>query len=112
MKKISLSFLFAAVLSAFAADVHIDKNFDYGTKFAAKDLVRCLSESTGKKFTLKESAASHKNGDIIIIGNEGNGLSDRAKELCKRRITIPITGRAESFNAASAAAILMWELMK
>lgn len=53
-----------------------------------------------------------KNGDIIIIGNEGNGLSDRAKELCKRRITIPITGRAESFNAASAAAILMWELMK
>lgn len=53
-----------------------------------------------------------KNGDVIIIGNEGNGLSPRAKEICDRRVTIPITGRAESFNAASAAAILMWELMK
>lgn len=53
-----------------------------------------------------------KNGDVIIIGNEGNGLSARAKDICDRRITIPIIGRAESFNAASAAAILMWELMK
>ena len=51
-------------------------------------------------------------GSVIIIGNEGNGLTDEAKAVCDRRITIPITGRAESFNAASAAAILLWELMK
>ncbi|MBQ1283555.1 MAG: RNA methyltransferase, partial [Clostridia bacterium] len=42
----------------------------------------------------------------------GNGLTDEAKRICDRQITIPITGRAESFNAAAAAAILLWELMK
>lgn len=51
-------------------------------------------------------------GSAIIIGNEGNGLTGEARAVCDRKITIPITGRAESFNAASAAAILLWELMK
>lgn len=91
MKKISLSFLFAAVLSAFAADVHIDKNFDYGTKFAAKDLVRCLSESTGKKFTLKESAASHKNGDIIIVND--SSLEKQQWSFVSKDSKLYISGR-------------------
>ena len=51
-------------------------------------------------------------GSAVVIGNEGNGLTDEAKRICDRQITIPITGRAESFNAAAAAAILLWELMK
>lgn len=60
----------------------------------------------------KISDVDFSDGSVIIIGNEGNGLTDEAKAVCDRRITIPITGRAESFNAASAAAILLWELMK
>ena len=51
-------------------------------------------------------------GSVVFIGNEANGLSDETVSLCDRRITIPISGRAESFNAAAAAAILLWELMK
>ncbi len=51
-------------------------------------------------------------GDIIIIGNEANGMTDAAAAACSDRITIPIKGRAESFNAASAASILMWELVR
>ena len=46
------------------------------------------------------------------MGNEGNGLTEEAKALCDRLVTIPMPGRAESLNAAAAAAILMWELMK
>ena len=51
-----------------------------------------------------------KDGDIIIIGNEANGMSDKAISLCNEKITIDIKGRAESFNAAVAASIIMWEL--
>jgi TrmH family RNA methyltransferase len=51
-------------------------------------------------------------GSIVLIGNEGNGLSDEQVALCDRQVTIPMTGRAESFNAAMAATILMWEMMK
>lgn len=49
---------------------------------------------------------------IVVIGNEGNGLSDEVAALCKERITISMKGAAESLNAGMAAGILMWELMK
>ncbi|MCR4594809.1 MAG: RNA methyltransferase [Clostridiales bacterium] len=52
------------------------------------------------------------NGGICVIGNEGNGVgSDTIKE-CKESITIMMKGRAESLNAASAAAVIMWEMTK
>ncbi len=51
-------------------------------------------------------------GDIIIIGNEANGIKPETAAVCNECITIPIKGRAESFNAAAAASILMWELAK
>lgn len=49
-------------------------------------------------------------GGVVLIGNEGNGLTDSAAQACEMRITIPMNGRAESLNAATAAAILIWKL--
>jgi RNA methyltransferase, TrmH family len=46
----------------------------------------------------------------LLIGNEANGISAEARRLCRRSIAIPMPGRAESLNAASAAAILCFEL--
>ena len=51
-------------------------------------------------------------GAIMCIGNEGNGLSDDLIEACPEKVRIPMNGRAESLNAATAAAILMWEMMR
>lgn len=48
----------------------------------------------------------------VVVGNEGNGLTEEAKNACCARITIPMAGRAESLNAAASAAILMWEMMR
>jgi len=47
----------------------------------------------------------------LIIGNEGRGISEQARQLCTWRISIPMPGRAESLNAAAAAAILSRDLM-
>lgn len=41
---------------------------------------------------------------------EGNGLTNEAIEHCHDRVTIPMRGRAESFNASTAAAIVLWEM--
>ncbi len=49
-------------------------------------------------------------GCILLIGNEGNGLSAEQVSCCAHRVTIPMKGRAESFNAAMAATIFMWEM--
>ncbi len=49
-------------------------------------------------------------GVVVVIGNEGNGLTKAQAAACSGRITIPMRGNAESLNAAMAATILMWEM--
>lgn len=48
----------------------------------------------------------------ILIGNEAHGISPEARRLCDRLVTIPMSGRAESLNAAAAGAILCHELRR
>ncbi len=49
---------------------------------------------------------------VALIGNEANGLTDECKDLCDKKVYIPMDGRAESLNAAAAATILMWEMVR
>ena len=51
-------------------------------------------------------------GTAFLIGNEGNGLSDRLTAMAGGRIRIPMEGRVESLNAAISAAILMYEAQR
>ena len=51
-------------------------------------------------------------GDCVVIGNEGHGLNAATVAACDCSVMIPMTDRAESFNAAVAASILMWEFQK
>lgn len=51
-------------------------------------------------------------GGVVVIGNEGNGVTLQTAAACTGKVTIPMRGRAESLNANSAAAILMWEMMR
>lgn len=51
-------------------------------------------------------------GCAVIIGNEANGATDAARNLSKSCFTIPMAGRAESLNAAAAAAIIIYEMTK
>jgi RNA methyltransferase, TrmH family len=43
---------------------------------------------------------------IIVIGNEGNGISEAVQNCLTHRIEIPANGQAESLNAAIAAGII------
>ncbi len=49
---------------------------------------------------------------VVAVGNEGNGLKSSTIEVCNKKITIPMNGRAESLNASAAAAIIIWEMVK
>jgi TrmH family RNA methyltransferase len=51
-------------------------------------------------------------GGVIVIGSEAHGLSEEAIDACSHKITVPLPGRAESLNAAAAATILMWEMIR
>ena len=47
----------------------------------------------------------------LIIGNEGNGVSEELMSLTKK-IAIPMAGRTESLNAALAGGIIMFEALR
>ena len=49
---------------------------------------------------------------VLIIGNEGNGISDPVKAQATHRLRLPMRGGAESLNAAVAAGIMMYDLMR
>ncbi len=49
---------------------------------------------------------------LICIGNEGNGLTEELVNVCSYAVTIPMKGNAESLNAAAAAGIIMWEMIR
>ncbi len=56
---------------------------------------------------------SFQSDDILIIGNESNGISAEVANLVTHRITIPTAAQsretAESLNAAIAAAVVMYQ---
>ncbi len=48
-------------------------------------------------------------GTALIIGNEGNGITDTTADAADILMKIPMHGQVESLNAAMAAGILMYE---
>lgn len=48
-------------------------------------------------------------GDCVVIGNEGHGLSSETVAACDSSVYIPMAEGVESLNAAVAASVLMWE---
>lgn len=54
----------------------------------------------------------YRTGCAFLIGNEGNGLRDEVAECADHFVIIPMRGRAESLNAAVAAAVLMYEVSR
>lgn len=48
----------------------------------------------------------------LVMGNEGNGISEELMEMADIKVKIPMNGKLESLNASVAAGILMYESMR
>jgi 23S rRNA (guanosine2251-2'-O)-methyltransferase len=48
----------------------------------------------------------------LVLGNEGKGVRRNVLEHCDRVVTIPMEGHVESFNVATAAAVLCYEVRR
>ena len=50
--------------------------------------------------------------NIVVIGNESNGVSKEIQELANVRIKIPMAGQTESLNAGVAASLVAYEIYR
>jgi len=48
----------------------------------------------------------------LVLGSEGKGIRRNVLEHCDRVVTIPMSGRVESFNVATAAAVICYEVQR
>ena len=48
----------------------------------------------------------------VAIGSEGSGVSPELLALSERTVLIPMRERCESLNAATAAAVVLWEMVR
>jgi len=114
------------IMSNDCADIYSSKTLRaaMGTAFAIPidrtcDLpltVRKLTESGRRVFAAALNRDSKKlgefkilSGDCVVIGNEGHGLSSDTVDACGESVFIPMSDGVESLNAATAAAVLVWE---
>jgi tRNA G18 (ribose-2'-O)-methylase SpoU len=49
---------------------------------------------------------------VVVVGHEGEGLSDAALDACTHRARIPMTNAVDSLNVATATAIALYELSR
>ena len=70
-------------------------------------LVTALDETACQHF-----AVDYREGAAVAFGNEGNGVSQELLAAAEKKLYIPMLGEAESLNAATAAAVVLYEALR
>ena len=70
--------------------------------------ITCLAAALYKSQPLSAAEPRYPGGVCVVIGSEGQGLTDRTVEACDMAVRIPMTDRVESLNAAVAGSVLLW----
>lgn len=47
---------------------------------------------------------------VLVIGNEGRGISPNVKKKCDYKVKLPMKGSVQSLNASVATAVLLYEI--
>jgi tRNA G18 (ribose-2'-O)-methylase SpoU len=69
-------------------------------------------EQTEPKVWLNEFAPQNSEKYAVVLGNEVEGISDEALNLCDLSLEIPQEGTKHSLNISVAAGIVLWHFFK
>ena len=70
--------------------------------------ITCLAAALYQSQPLSAAKAGYPGGVCVVIGSEGQGLTDETIAACTSTVRIPMTDRVESLNAGIAGSILLW----
>jgi 23S rRNA (guanosine2251-2'-O)-methyltransferase len=83
-----------------------------------RESIRFLKESGFRIIAATEKArnayhqANYNHPLAMILGSEGEGISEEFIKLCDETIRIPVYGEIESLNVSVAAGILLYEIIR
>ena len=96
----------AAMGALFGMTTVICRDITQAVGFARRSCPKVYAAALSKN-SISIDDADFSSPCAVIIGNEGNGLTDEAMALCDNNVIIPISETSESLNAGVAAAIFM-----
>jgi len=84
------------------------------------NLARAIETLKEKGYWVYAAAADGDRADkidfsgkvAIVMGSEGKGARRNVLEHCDRKVSIPMLGHVDSFNVASATAVLCYEVVR
>lgn len=65
--------------------------------------------ATALREDTEDVRAADLSGAAVVIGSEGQGVSEEMLALAEKTLKIPMEEKCESLNAAVAAAVVLWE---
>ena len=71
--------------------------------------VMCLAAALYHSVALDEAGSDFPQGLCVVIGSEGQGLTQETIDACDLAVRIPMTDRVESLNAGVAGSVLLWQ---
>ena len=93
----------------------------YRVKIAeCENLADVLNELKKHKFQIVSTSLDTENSiydidyrkKVVVIGNEGNGVSKEIQDLSDYKVKIPMLGKTESLNASVATGIMIYEYVR
>lgn len=103
----STKVLRGAMGSSFRVHMHREELTECLNDLRAAGYTIYVTALTGDDILLHQTTFSDKS--VIVIGNEGNGVSGEILALADKTLLIPMAGQNESLNAAAAAAVVLWQ---
>ncbi len=93
--------------SLFNISISIIENADRAIEYFKNNCMELTGTSPyGESLLYSTEFAS---AEVIVIGNEANGISEKVLTNCDKCVKIPMLGKAESLNASVAAALVIYE---
>ncbi len=87
----------------------VDSLLDYVQQLKAQSVTIIGTSLAGRCLWEREPLS----GPVaVVMGNESKGMSDEMSRCCDMLLKIPILGQAESLNVATAAGIIIYDLIR
>lgn len=98
----------AAMGAVFKTDIYVTCD---GVEFVkrCRDSGRRVLSAALTENSLKLGSYEPRINDVVVVGNEGHGISPEIIEASSSALMIPMDENTESLNASVAASVILWE---
>ncbi len=100
----------ASMGAAARIDVIIEESTELAVKCMQNKNIHVYAAALSGSVSLNEVQKQNAKGIAVLLGNEGNGLTQNAIDIADTAVRIPMAQTAESLNVSVSAGVFMYAL--